>query len=75
MTNSGERLGPSDVMGVSFMVGELIIQLTKLNPALPIVSGRNNQRGIAIHHHAFVDPSQDYISFTHLEPSGRKIDP
>lgn len=63
----GERLGQSDVMGVSWTVGELILCLAKLNPELPIFSGRNNKRGIALHHHGFVDPSKDYVSFTHLE--------
>ena|SRR6266478_2237373 len=63
----GERLGPSDVVGVSFTVGELIMRLSRLSPDLPIFSGRNNKKGIGMHHHAFVDPSKDYISFTHLE--------
>jgi hypothetical protein len=62
-----ERLGPSDPVGVVYTVGELIIRLTELNPGLPIFSGRNNQRGIALHHHAFIDPSKDYVSFTHIE--------
>ena len=63
----GERLGPTDPVGVAFTVGELIIHLSRLKPELPIISGRNNQRGIALHHHAFVDPSKDYLSFTHIE--------
>jgi hypothetical protein len=61
-----ERLGATDVLGVSFTVGELIACLSRLNPNLPIVSGRNNERGIALHNHAFIDPADDYISYTHL---------
>lgn len=79
MTNShddapqGEHLGQSDVIGVSYTVGELIMRLSKLSPYLPIFSGRNNQVGIALHHHAFVDPSKDYVSFTHIEHSGAAL--
>jgi len=62
-----ERLGPSDPVGVCYTVRELIIRLSRLNPDLPIFSGRNNSKGIALHHHAFIDPSKDYVSFTHLE--------
>jgi hypothetical protein len=65
----GERLGPSDVLGVSFTVEELIVRLVKiaeLSPNLPIFSSHNNHRGIALHHHAFVDRTKDYVSFTHL---------
>lgn len=65
----GERLGPSDVLGVSFTVEELIVRLLKiaeLSPNLPIFSSHNNHRGIALHHHAFVDRTKDYVSFTHL---------
>lgn len=62
----GERLGASDVLGVSFTVGELMATLSRLNPKLIIVSGRNNERGIALHHHAFINPAMDYVSFTHL---------
>jgi len=58
-TPKGERLGPSDVMGVSFTVGELIVRLSQLPAALPIFSGRNNHPGIALHHHAFVDPEKN----------------
>jgi hypothetical protein len=32
----GERIGPSDPLGVAFTVGELIIHLARLNPDLPI---------------------------------------
>jgi len=63
----GERLGPSDMAGVFFTVGELIIRLSQLRLDLPIFSGRNNKKGIAMHHHAFVDPTKDYVSFTHIE--------
>jgi len=63
----GERLGPSDVIGVCLTVGELLTALSRLNPDLPVFSGRNRTRGIALHHHAFIDPSVDYVSFTHLE--------
>ena len=65
----GERLGPSDVLGVSFTVEELIVRLAKiaeLSPNLPIFSSHNNHKGIALHHHAFVDRTKDYVSFTHL---------
>jgi hypothetical protein len=65
----GERLGPSDVLGVSFTVEELIVRLVKiaeLSPNLPIFSSHNKNRGIALHHHAFVDRTKDYVSFTHL---------
>jgi hypothetical protein len=55
LTEIGERLGTSDVVGVSFTVGDLITRLSGLNPNLRIFSGRNNQVGIALHHHAFVD--------------------
>ena len=65
----GERLGPTDPLGVAFTVGELIAHLSRLNPTLPVFSGRNDHRGIALHHHAFVDPSKDYVSFTHLNSS------
>lgn len=63
----GERLGPSDTIGVFFTVGDLIARLATLKPELKIFSGRNNQAGIALHHHSFVDPSKDYVSFTHIE--------
>jgi hypothetical protein len=64
----GERIGPSDVIGIANTVGELIAHLVRLNrPDLPIFSGRTNERGIALHRHALVDPSLDYISFTHIE--------
>jgi hypothetical protein len=61
-----KRLFPSDVIGVSFTVGELIAKLSRLDAELPIVSGRNNEKGIALHHHAFVNPAMDYVSFKHL---------
>jgi hypothetical protein len=63
----GERLGPSDVVGYASTVGEIILRLARLNPELPVFSGRNNKRGIAFHHHAYVDPSNDYVSYTHVE--------
>lgn len=63
----GERLGPTDVLGVSYTVGELIIRLSRLNPDLPVFSGRNNKRGIALHYHSFVDPHNDYVSYTHIQ--------
>lgn len=66
-TLEGERLGPPEVVGVSFTVGELILRLSQVNPALPIVSGRNNNAGIAIHQHDLIDPSKDFISFNHLD--------
>lgn len=63
----GERIGPSDIVGIANTVGELIAHLTRLNrPDLPIYSGRTNERGIALHRHALIDPSQDYISYTHI---------
>jgi hypothetical protein len=54
---------------VSFTVRELMAWLSRLNPDLRIFSGKNNQPGIALHHHAFVDPHQDYVSFTHRDRS------
>jgi hypothetical protein len=66
----GEPLGVSDILGLSFTVGELLLRLGELNPKLPIVSGRNNEIGIALHHHAFVNPSNDYVSFTQLNCLG-----
>jgi hypothetical protein len=62
-----ERLGSPEVLGVSFSVGELILRLSQLNPALPIVSGRSNNAGIAIHLHDLMDPSKDFVSFNHLD--------
>jgi hypothetical protein len=64
----GERIGPSDLVGIANTVGELIAHLVRLNrPDLPIFSGRTNERGMALHRHAMVDPSLDYVSFTHIE--------
>jgi hypothetical protein len=63
------RLGPTDTLGVAFTASELVGYLLRLDRDLPIVSGRNNEKGIALHLHTFVDPSQDYISFTHLNSS------
>jgi hypothetical protein len=63
----GEQLGPSDPLGASYTVGDLIRCLRRLNPELPIYSVRNNKLGIGLHHHAFVDSSKDYVSYTHLE--------
>jgi hypothetical protein len=64
----GERIGPSDVVGIANTVGELIDCLVQLNRRdLPIFSGLTNERGIALHRHALVDPLLDYISFTHIE--------
>jgi hypothetical protein len=64
-TPEGERLGSPDVVGVSFTVGELILRLSQLNPALPVVSGWNNNAGIAIHQHNSINASMDFISFNH----------
>lgn len=60
------RLGPTDPLGVSHTVAELIECLLRLNRDLPIVSGRNNERGIALQLHTFVDPSDDYVTFTNV---------
>jgi hypothetical protein len=57
----------SDVVGVSYTVRDLRIWLSRLNPDLQIFSSSNNQAGIAFHHHALVDPCQDYVSFSHVE--------
>ena len=67
--NSDVRLGPTDPLGIAFTVSELIARLVRIDRDLPIVSGRNNERGIAFHLHTFVDPADDYISFTHLNSS------
>lgn len=32
-----------------------------------IVLGRNDVSGIALHRHAMSDPTEDYVSFTHLK--------
>lgn len=63
------RLGPTDPLGVAFTVADLVACLIRLDRDLPIVSGRNNEKGIALHLHTFVDPAEDYISFTHLNSS------
>jgi hypothetical protein len=63
------RLGPTDPLGVAFTTADLVARLLRLDRDLPIVSGRNNEKGIALHLHTFVDPSDDYISFTHLHSS------
>jgi len=34
----GERLGQSDVLGVSYKVGDLMIRLAKLNRKRPVVT-------------------------------------
>jgi hypothetical protein len=75
MTNhdiNAERLGPSDTLGVAFTVNEIVLLLSRFSPDLlnrnlPIFSSRNDTQGIAFHHHAFVDSTKDYISFTHVE--------
>jgi hypothetical protein len=61
-----ERLGPTDPLGTSFTVSQLMACLIRLDRDLPIISGRNNEPGIALHLHTFVDPKEDYISFTHI---------
>jgi hypothetical protein len=64
---TGERLGHSDGLGVAFTVEDLIHRLQALDPKTPIYCSQNNYRGIALHLHAFVDPTKDYLSFTRLE--------
>ena len=66
----GERLGPSEVVCVAITVGELMDSLSRLNPDLPIYSGRNNKRGIVVHLHPLIDPSHDYVSYTAIEYAG-----
>jgi hypothetical protein len=45
----GERIGPSDPVGVANTLGELMmIHLARLNPSLPIFSGLSKERGIAL---------------------------
>ena len=63
-----ERLGPSDGLGVAWTVGDLISRLSNLDPTLPIKSHIPgiDSNGIALAHHAFVDPSEDYVSFGYL---------
>jgi hypothetical protein len=62
-----ERTGSPEVVGVSFTVGELILRLSQLNPALPIISGRSKKPGIAIHEHDLIDSSRDFVSFNHFD--------
>jgi hypothetical protein len=59
-------LGSTDPLGVAFTVGDLLLLLARLGRDFSIVSGRNNEVGIALHHHAFVDPQNDYVSFTQI---------
>ena len=66
-TEQQERTGSPEVVGVSFTVGELVLRLSQLNPALPIISGRSKLPGIAIHEHDLIDSSKDFVSFNHFD--------
>jgi len=70
----GERLGPSDIVGTFLTGGELIAGLSALPADLPIFSGRNNHRGISLHRQALIDPTDDYVSFTHLQDPDTPLD-